>query len=109
MSDMNGPWSGTPKKEQTPFDILANRMGITAAAVQELIAGKVPMAVSSRLKVPTPSLQKFLDGGTSAGLAQLIGCTPANLQELRKGIGKAGAIGFLMGLCSRRAEGHPPA
>ncbi|HTS17771.1 MAG TPA: hypothetical protein VMP11_09380 [Verrucomicrobiae bacterium] len=91
------------------FDVLANRMGVTSAAVQELIAGKVPMAVSSRLKVPAASLQKFVDGGTSVGLARLIGCTPANLQEIRKAIGKSGAVGFLMGLCSRRAEGHPSA
>ena len=106
---MNGVWSGTPKKEQTTFDILANRMGITTAAAQELISGKVPMAVSSRLKVPTVSLQKFVDGGTSVGLARLIGCTQANLQELRNALGKKGAIGFLMGLCCRRAEGHPSA
>ncbi len=88
------------------FDVVANRMGVTSAAVQELISGKVPMAVASRLKVPMASLQKFVDGSTSVGLARLMGCTPANLQELRKAIGPKGSVGLLIGLCSRRAEGH---
>jgi hypothetical protein len=88
------------------FDVVASRMGVTAVAVQELIAGKVSMAVSSRLKVPTASLQKFVDGSTSVGLSRLMGCTPANLQEVRNAIGRKGAIGLLIGLCSRRAEGH---
>ncbi|MGO9245568.1 MAG: hypothetical protein ACLPT4_15495 [Verrucomicrobiia bacterium] len=88
------------------FDVVANRMGVTSTAVKELISGKVPMAVASRLKVPTSSLQKFVDGSTSVGLARLMGCTPSNLLELRKAIGPKGAIGLLIGLCSRRAEGH---
>jgi hypothetical protein len=88
------------------FDIIASRMGVTSTAVQELISGKVPMAVSSRLKVPTASLQKFVDGGTSVGLGHVIGCTPAQLQGLRTAIGQKGAIGMLIGLCSRRTEGH---
>jgi hypothetical protein len=88
------------------FDIIGRRMGVTSTAVQELISGKVPLAVSSRLKVPTASLQKFVDGSTSVGLGRLMGCTPSNLQELRNAIGRKGAIGLLIGLCSRRAEGH---
>ena len=88
------------------FDVVANRMGVTSTAVQELISGKVPMAVASRLKVPTASLQKFVDGGTSVGLGHVIGCTQAQLQGLRNAIGPKGAIGLLIGLCSRRAEGH---
>ena len=88
------------------FEIIASRMGVTPTAVQELISGKVPMAVSSRLRVPTSSLQKFVDGGTSLRLGRVIGCTPSHLQELRNAIGQKGAIGFLIGLCSRRTEGH---
>ncbi len=46
------------------FEIIASRMGVASTAVQELISGKVSMAISSRLKVPTASLQKFVGGGT---------------------------------------------
>ena len=88
------------------FDIIASRMGIGSTAVHELISGKVPMAVSSRLKVPTASLQKFVDGGTSVGLGHVIGCTSPQLQELRNAIGQKGAIGLLIGLCTRQTEGH---
>jgi len=88
------------------FDVVATRMGVTSAAVQELISGRVPLAVSSRLKVTTASLQKFVDGGTSVGLGRVMGCAPSNLQELRNAIGRKGAIGLLIGLCSRRTEGH---
>jgi hypothetical protein len=91
------------------FDIIASRMGVTSTAVQELISGKVPMAVGSRLKVPTSSLQKFVDGGTSPRLGRVIGCTPPHLHELRNAIGQKGAIGLLTGLCSRRTEGHTDA
>jgi hypothetical protein len=86
------------------FDVIANRMGITSAAVQELMSGKVPMAVASRLKITAASLQKFVDGETSIGLARLIGCSSANLQDLRTAIGRKGAIGLLIGLCSQRPK-----
>jgi len=91
------------------FEIIASRMGITSTAVQELISGKVPKAISSRLKVPTASLQEFVDGGTSVGLGHVIGCTALQLQELRTAIGPKGAIGLLIGLCSRRAQGFADA
>jgi len=88
------------------FDIIASRMGVTSTAVEQLISGKVPMAVSSRLKVPTSSLQEFVDGGASIGVGHVIGCTPPQLQELRDVIGQKGAIGLLIGLCCRHTEGH---
>ena len=91
------------------FEIIASRMGVASTAVQELISGKVPMAVASRLKVLTSSLQKFVDGGTSLRLGRVIGCTPPHLQELRNAIGQKGAIGLLIRLCSRRTECHADA
>jgi hypothetical protein len=91
------------------YEIIASRMGVTSTAVQELISGKVPKAISSRLKVPTASLQEFVDGGTSVGLGHIIGCTANQLQELRTAIGPKGAVGLLIGLCSRRAEGYAAA
>jgi hypothetical protein len=86
------------------FAVIANRMGVTSAAVEELISGRVPMAVASRLKITTASLQKFVDGGTSIGLARLLGCSSANLQDLRNAVGRRGAIGLLIGLCSQRPK-----
>ena len=88
------------------FIVIATRMGVTSTVVRELVSGKVPMALAIRLKIRTASLQKFVDGGTSPGLARLMGCTAANLQELRIAIGRQGAIGLLIGICIRRTEAY---
>lgn len=84
---------------------IAENMGVTTGALDELIGGSVPVGVATRLGATTLSLQEFVDGGSSVGLAERIGCTLRAVEDLRKAIGREGAIGVLIGLCiSSRAH-----
>jgi plasmid maintenance system antidote protein VapI len=78
---------------------IAQAMGVTTTALEELLAGKASVAVAAKLDSTTQSIQEFLNGGTSIGLAGKIGCTSSQIQELRHALGDKGAIGLLIGLC----------
>ena len=81
---------------------IASQMGITTAALDDLIKGSVPIGIAARLGTTPASLQDFVNGGTSGALASALGATPAALQELRSEIGQQGAIGLLIGVCVAR-------
>jgi hypothetical protein len=80
------------------FTTLGTKCGVTSTTLDELIKGRVSTSVGSRIGATSSSLQTFVDGGPSTGLAQRMGITSTSLQELRKAIGKEGAIGLLIGL-----------
>jgi hypothetical protein len=75
---------------------ISGAMGVTSESLNELLNGRVTPGVGG---ATSGSLQEFLVGGTSIGLAGHIGCTSATLQDLRNLIGDEGAIGLLIGLC----------
>ena len=79
---------------------ISSRIGITPAALQDLVKGTVPIGIASRLGTTPAALQDFVNGGTSSALADALGTTPQALQALRKEIGPQGAIGVLIGLCA---------
>lgn len=77
---------------------MASKCGVTTTTLEELIKGRVGTSVGGRLGATSSSLQTFVDGGTSTGLSGKLGITSSTLQDLRKAIGKEGAIGLLIGL-----------
>ncbi len=83
---------------------IGSRCGVTSSNLEALLSGKVSISVAGRLGVTSSSLQAFVDGGTSISLAGKLGISSSNLQELRKGLGKEGAIGLIIGLMVERAE-----
>ena len=85
---------------------IAAHMGITTAALDDLIKGSVPIGVAAKLGTTAASLQEFVNGGTSGALASALGTTPAALQELRQDIGQQGAIGLLIGLSVASGRQH---
>lgn len=76
---------------------IAGKCQLTTGSLIELINKQVPVG-AGRLGVTRNSLQEFVDGGTSIGLAGHLGITSASLQELRNGIGADGAVGLIIGL-----------
>lgn len=80
---------------------IASKCDVTSSSLQDLIRGRVSIGVAGQLDCTSSSLQTFVDGGTSIGLAGRLGTTSSSLQELRKLIGKEGAIGLLIGLMAK--------
>ncbi len=78
---------------------IANSVGIGLAGLDELLAGKAPNTIASKLGTATEIVQKFIDGHATAAMANVFHTDLPATQELRDLIGKQGAIGVLLGLC----------
>jgi hypothetical protein len=79
---------------------IAGQVGISSVAFDRLIRGEVPETVAEKIGGTNAiALQRFIEGGTSIGLAARLKCSEAELQRLREAIGRQGAIGLLIGLC----------
>jgi hypothetical protein len=80
------------------------QVGINSVAFERLVRGEVPDAVARKIGgTNVEGLQRFVDGGTSVGVAKRLRCSEAGIQMLRDAIGKDGAIGLLLGLCVPQA------
>jgi hypothetical protein len=79
-------------------------MGIGLAVLDELLAGKAPNSIASKLGTATEIVQKFIDGEATAAMAKVLHTDLAAAQELRVLLGKQGAIGVLLGLCLNMAK-----
>lgn len=80
------------------FITLAERIGISAVALERLLAGHVPEVIADRIGATAQGLQRFVDGDTSTALAARLQCTDITIQRLRETLGREGAIGLLVGL-----------
>lgn len=82
---------------------VSSSMGTTQSALNELIStGKVRSSISSKLGTTSSSIENFINGKASAGIASALGTTTSTAQELRNVIGREGAIGLIIGLCTNR-------
>jgi hypothetical protein len=80
---------------------MASKLGIAADSLEELLTGKVPDQVASKLSTSSEALQEFVDGVASPVLIWTIGAAVEDLQRLRDRLGRAGAIGLVVGLLTR--------
>jgi hypothetical protein len=78
---------------------LPRLLGITDSAYERFLRGDVPDSIAERLGTNAVSLQRFVDGVGSHGVAAAMHCTVAAVLELRRQVGREGAIGLLIGLC----------
>jgi hypothetical protein len=82
------------------MNAVAEQAGISSVALERLIRGEVSESVAEKIGGTNAiGLQRFIDGGTSVGLAARLKCSEVGLKELREVIGRQGAIGLLIGLC----------
>ena len=80
---------------------MASKLGITTDSLEELLTGKVPDQVASKLSTSSEVLQEFVDGVASPVLIWTIGADVDDLQRLRDRLGREGAIGLVVGLLTR--------
>jgi hypothetical protein len=78
---------------------IARKIGLSVESYRQLLNGEVPESVARRFGSTTEALQEFVDGGTSIRLAQHYGCGEDEFRDLRRAIGREGAVGLLIGLC----------
>jgi hypothetical protein len=78
---------------------IAQELGLTLRDYERFLNGEVPESVSRRFGATTEAIHEFVNGGTSFRLAHYCGCQEDDLQDLRRAIGREGAIGLLIGLC----------
>jgi len=80
---------------------IAEQLGITPLAFERLVRGEVPEVVADKIGDSTAeALQRFVEGEASIAVAVRLNCSEAALQELRDALGRQGAIGLLIGLCT---------
>ena len=78
---------------------IARKIGLSVESYRQLLNGEVPESVARRFGSTREALQEFVDGGTSLRLAQYYGCREDEFRDLRRAIGREGAVGLLIGLC----------
>jgi hypothetical protein len=78
---------------------LPSRIAVSELAYERLLQGEVPESMAVQLKTNAMSLQNFVDGEDSLAVAAAMACPRASVQELRRCLGREGAIGLLIGLC----------
>ena len=85
---------------------IASTAGTTTSAIEQLISeGKGNAGLASTIGTTTSGITDFIDGKASAGIASALGTTTSGAQELRNLIGRAGAIGLIIGLaCGRGGQ-----
>jgi hypothetical protein len=81
---------------------IADAMGVPLHSLEELLEGRSTAAIASRLRTGSELVQEFIDGHGSAGVASAIGAPTVFVQDLRERLGRGGAIGLLVGLCTAR-------
>ena len=75
------------------------RLVISDLAYERLLKGEIPEAVAATLKTNVTSLQNLVDGsGSFVAAAAAMGCAAPSVEELRRHIGRDGAIGVVIGL-----------
>jgi hypothetical protein len=83
---------------------IASRMNISLQGLEQLANGIVPNEVASRLHTATQVIQDFVDGTVVPAMIQLTGGSVDQLEDLRRRIGREGAIGLIIGLLIGREK-----
>ena len=82
---------------------IANAAGVNFDDVDRLLKGKVNGSVGTRLGVPDGPLEDFINGrADNHKIAALIGVTVDDAIDLRRALGREGAIGLIFGLLLAR-------
>ncbi len=78
---------------------IASAMGVSTGDLERLLRGESTIEIAERAGVMNRSLQEFIDGHASFGVAPMFHSLATNVQELRDRIGRDGAIGLIVGYC----------
>lgn len=80
------------------LDDLADRTGLPAEQVDGLLEGLVGGGVAQKLGTGALIVQDFVEGNVKPAMGALLGISHQEAGELRKRLGREGAIGLIVGL-----------
>lgn len=86
------------------LNVVASRMGVGTARVEELLNGQASNGLASALGTSTACVQDILAGKAPGGCAACLGITADAFHEIYSRIGRQGVIGLLLGVAIAKAK-----
>ncbi len=81
--------------------VVASSMGVAQSDLEKLLAGRASIGIAKKLGVSKMELQRFIGGEVSITMAYALGMLQPQAQDLRDHVEQEGAIGIIIGLCTK--------